>query len=45
VKLGFYERKLQVIEGEKYEEWLTNRPAERLLEIGMKNSTCTNTWN
>lgn len=34
VKLGFYERKLQVIETEKYEEWLNSRPAERLLEIG-----------
>jgi hypothetical protein len=37
VKLGFYKRKLQVVEAEKYEEWLTNRPAERLLEIGMED--------
>ncbi|CAB4030772.1 Hypothetical predicted protein [Paramuricea clavata] len=38
VKLGFYERKLQVVEAEKYEEWLTNRPAERLLEIDIPMS-------
>lgn len=34
VKLCFYERKLQVQESEKYEEWKNNRPADRILEIG-----------
>ena len=34
VKLCFYERKLQVQESEKYEEWKSNRPADRILEIG-----------
>ncbi|XP_046846407.1 transcription factor CP2-like isoform X2 [Xenia sp. Carnegie-2017] len=37
-KLGFYERKLQVVETEKYEEWLANRPTERILEIDMPMS-------
>ena len=39
VKLGFFERKLQVLEAEKFEEWLGNRPAERLLEIGVEKIT------
>ena len=34
IKLCFYERKLQVQESEKYEEWKNNRPADRILEIG-----------
>ena len=34
IKLCFYERKLQVQESEKYEEWKNNRPADRMLEIG-----------
>lgn len=38
VKLCFYERKLQVQELEKYEEWKNNRPADRILEIGKDNA-------
>lgn len=34
VRLGFHDRKYQVIENEKFEEWTANRPSERLLEIG-----------
>eukprot|EP00112_Aurelia_sp_Birch-Aquarium-sp1_P011788 Seg248.1 transcript_id=Seg248.1/GoldUCD/mRNA.D3Y31 product="alpha-globin transcription factor CP2" protein_id=Seg248.1/GoldUCD/D3Y31 len=33
VRLGFHDRKYQVIENEKFEEWTANRPSERLLEI------------
>ncbi|XP_015772254.1 PREDICTED: transcription factor CP2-like isoform X2 [Acropora digitifera] len=39
VKLCFYERKLQVQESEKYEEWKNNRPADRLLEIDVPMSS------
>lgn len=39
VKLCFYERKLQVQESEKYEEWKSNRPADRLLEIDVPMSS------
>jgi len=34
VKLTFYERKLQILEVEKFEEWKNHRPLERILEIG-----------
>lgn len=39
VKLCFYERKLQVQESEKYEEWKNNRPADRILEIDVPMSS------
>lgn len=39
VKLCFYERKLQVQESEKYEEWKSNRPADRILEIDVPMSS------
>lgn len=39
VKLCFYERKLQVQELEKYEEWKNNRPADRILEIDVPMSS------
>lgn len=42
VKLCFYERKLQVQEAEKYEEWKSNRPADRILEIGKTYSQLIN---
>lgn len=39
IKLCFYERKLQVQESEKYEEWKNNRPADRMLEIDVPMSS------
>ncbi|KAK3753309.1 hypothetical protein QZH41_015250, partial [Actinostola sp. cb2023] len=39
VKLTFYERKLQIQEAEKFEEWRNNRPLERILEIDVPMST------
>jgi len=33
IRLGFHDRKYQVVEIEKFEEWATNRPNESLLQI------------
>ncbi|XP_065053432.1 transcription factor CP2-like isoform X1 [Rhopilema esculentum] len=33
IRLGFHDRKYQVIESEKFDEWSANHPNERLLEI------------
>ena len=34
IRLGFHDRKYQVIENEKFEEWATNRPNDSLLQLG-----------
>ncbi|XP_032233782.1 transcription factor CP2 isoform X2 [Nematostella vectensis] len=39
VTLTFYERKLQVVEAEKFEEWRNNHPLERIFEIDVPMST------